>query len=135
MRQATSLHPTSEKGVLVLWVSCIGEFGGAYTLGAETDRSFGEPGAEIPEVVGERRQEVSRPGATLRCSQRGRQRQPRARRRLVRSRARPPRPRTGDPSPATRGRDRVAKAYAARATLSAELGRDTGAGELAGRLG
>src|SRR5829696_3486051 len=76
-----------------------------------------------------------------------------ARRRLVRSPARPPllylrdmvdlpgrparprRPRTGDPSPATRGRDRVAKAHAAHATLSAELGRDTGAGELAGRLG
>jgi hypothetical protein len=36
--------------------------------GAETDRSLGEPGAEIPEVVGERRQEVPRPGATLRCS-------------------------------------------------------------------
>jgi hypothetical protein len=59
---ALSLHPTSEKGVLVLWVSCIGELGGAYTLGAETDRSLGEPGAEIPEVVGERRQEVPRPG-------------------------------------------------------------------------
>jgi len=35
----------------------------------------------------------------------------------------------------TRGRDRVAKAHAARATLAAELRRDTGAGELAGRLG
>ena len=56
-------------------------------------------------------------------------------RRLPGRLARPPRPRTGDPSPATRGRDRVAKAHAARATLSAELGRDTGAGELAGRLG
>src|SRR5215218_8482077 len=55
-------------------------------------------------------------------------------RRLPGRLARPPRPRTGDPSPATRGRDRVAKAHAARATLAAELGRDTGAGELAGRL-
>jgi hypothetical protein len=31
--------------------------------------------------------------------------------------------------------NRVAKTHAARATLFAELGRDTGAGELAGRLG
>src|SRR5918995_6634321 len=87
---ALSLHPTSEKGVLVLWVTRNGELGGAYTLGAETDRSRGEPKAEIPEVVGQRRHEVPRPGATLRCSQPGRQRRPRARRRLVRSRARPP---------------------------------------------
>jgi hypothetical protein len=31
-RLPLSLHPTSEKGGLVLWVTCIGEFGGAYTL-------------------------------------------------------------------------------------------------------
>jgi hypothetical protein len=38
------------RGVQVLWVTCIGEFGGAYTLGAETDRSLVEPGAEIAET-------------------------------------------------------------------------------------
>lgn len=31
-----------EKGVLVLWVTYIGALGGAYTLGAEMDRSLGE---------------------------------------------------------------------------------------------
>ena len=38
-----SIHPTSEKDVGVLWVTRIGELGGAYTLGAETDRSLGNP--------------------------------------------------------------------------------------------
>jgi len=50
--------------------------------------------------------------------------------------ARPPQPRTGDdPSPGTHGGDRIAKAHAAHTTLSAELERDTGAEELAVRLG
>src|SRR5687768_18291269 len=38
-----SFQPTSEKGVLVLWVTCIGELGGAYTLGPTRTDLSGNP--------------------------------------------------------------------------------------------
>ena len=67
VERATPLLPTD------VGERCIGIMGNMYRrarrclyVGADTDRSLREPGAEIPEVVGERRQEVPRPGATLR---------------------------------------------------------------------
>src|SRR5829696_1417122 len=116
-RLPLSLHPTSEKGGLVLWVTCIGEFGGAYTLRGNAGfvrRGLVRSRARPPPLY--LRDLVDLPGRP----------------------ARPPQPRTGDdPSPGTHGGDRIAKAHAAHTTLSAELERDTGAGaeELAVRLG
>jgi hypothetical protein len=69
------------------------------------DRSLGEPGAEIPEVVGQRRQ-------VCRGVQRG-----------LRDRG------LAMLSLPVHGGNSIAKAHAADATLSVELGRDTGAAE------
>jgi hypothetical protein len=140
-RLPLSLHPTSEKGGLVLWVTCIGEFGGAYIYveGAEMGRSLRNPAQRS--AFDDLSQEGNA-GFVRRGLVRSRARPPPLYLRdlvdLPGRPARPPQPRTGDdPSPGTHGGDRIAKAHAAHTTLSAELERDTGAGaeELAVRLG